>query len=71
MVEWLERFRYGAKISSKVRVRIWASPCDDWKTLSVNQAVNGNLFPNREQKAAKGEGWALSFISCAQGTVGL
>ena len=42
MVEWLEQFDYGAKSRRKV-VR---SPCDDWKTLSVDPAVNGYLFSN-------------------------
>ena len=42
-----------------------ASPCDDWKTLSVNSAVNGYLF------SESGKDKAMPFISCAQGTVGL
>ena len=39
--------------------------------LSVNPAVNGYFFESGKDKAAKGEGWAWPFISCAQDTVGL
>ena len=31
----------------------------------------GTFFELGKDKAAKGEGWALPFISCAQDTVGL
>ena len=48
-----------------------ARPCSDWKTLSVNPAVNGTFFELGKDKAAKGEGWAPPFISCTQDTVGL
>ena len=50
MVEWLEQLGYSAESSHKVRVRGSASnsPCCDWKTLSVNLAVNGYLFRIRE-----------------------
>ena len=48
MVELFGQLGYGAESRRKVRVRGWTSPCDDWKTLSVNQAVNGYLFRNRE-----------------------
>ena len=37
----------GAGRSRVVRVSV-ASPCDDWKTLSVNPAVNGYLFRSRD-----------------------
>ena len=40
MVKWLERLGYGAEG--------WALPCDHWKTLSVNPAINGYLFRIRE-----------------------
>ena len=49
-------------------------PSREWKTHSVNPAVNGYLFLNQgiwKEKAAKGEGWAPPFISCAQDTVAL
>ena len=71
MVEWLERLAYGAESRRKALVRGWTSPCDDWKILSVNPAVNGYLFALWKAKAAKGEGWAPPFIGCAQDTVGL
>ena len=48
MVEWLEQLGYGAESRRKASVRGSASPCGDWKTLSVNPAVNGHLFRNRE-----------------------
>ena len=38
--------------------------------LSTEQEL-GTLFELGKDKAAKGEGWALPFISCAQDTVGL
>ena len=83
MVEWLERLDYGAESRRKVvRSRLGfamrrlekslCQPRSKWKTLFVNPAVNGNLFRIREgYKAAKGDGWAPPFISCAQDTVGL
>ena len=58
MVEWLEQLGYGAESR-------------DWKTLTVNTAENGTFFELGKDKAAKGEGWAPPFISCAQDTVGL
>ena len=48
MVEWLERLGYGAESGHNAHDRGWASPCDDWKTLSVNLAVNGYRFRIRE-----------------------
>ena len=36
------------KVAVRSRVRGFISPCDDWKTLSVNAAVNGYLFRIRE-----------------------
>ena len=44
VVEWLEQLGYSAE-SRRIGS---ASPCGDWKTLSVNPAVNGNLFRIRE-----------------------
>ena len=47
-------------------------PCGDWKTLSLStQQKMGTFFELGKAKAAKGEGWAPPFISCAQDTVGL
>ena len=39
-------------------------------SLSTQQKM-GTFFELGKDKAAKGEGWAPPFISCAQGTVGL
>ena len=58
--------RLYAESRSKVLVRGWASPFDDWKTLSVNPAVNVYLFELGKDKAAKGEGWARPFICFTQ-----
>ena len=44
VVEWLEQLDYGAESRRKVA----SSPRDDWKTLSVDPAVNGYLFRIRE-----------------------
>ena len=44
VVEWLQRLCYGAVSHRKAGVQGWASPCNDWKTLSVNPAVKGYLF---------------------------
>ena len=38
--------------------------------LSTQQKM-GTFFEFGKDKAVKGEGWALPFISCAQDTVGL
>ena len=35
-------------------VQGWALPCDDWKTVSVNPAVNGYLFLCPCHKMAEG-----------------
>ena len=43
-----ERFGYGAESRRKAWVRGWASTCDDWKTLSVNPAVNWYLLRIRD-----------------------
>ena len=39
-------------------------------SLSTQQKM-GTFFELGKDKAAKGEGWALPFISCVQDTVGL
>ena len=48
MVEWLERFDYGAESRRKVVSTRQGFAIDDWKTLFVNPAVNGYLFRIRE-----------------------
>ena len=70
MVEWLEQLGYGAGSRHIARVRGSAWPCGDWKTMSTQQKM-GTFSELGKDKAAKGEEWALPFISCAQDTVGL
>ena len=48
MVEWSEQLGYGAESRRKVVSLRLGFPCDDWKTLCVNPAVNGYLFRIRE-----------------------
>ena len=38
--------------------------------LSIKQKM-GTFFESRKDEAAKGQGWAQPFISCAHDTVGL
>ena len=59
------------KVVGRSYVRGWAVPSDNWKTFTVNPAVKVYLFQIGKDKAAKGEEWALPFISCAQDAVGL
>ena len=56
MVEWLEQLGYGAESRRVALVRGSASPCGDWKSLSVNPAVNGYLFRIREGEGSKTRG---------------
>ena len=67
MVKWLEQLGYGAESRRIVRVRGSAT---GKLSLSTQQKM-GTFFELGKDKAAKGEGWAPPFISCAQDTVGL
>ena len=70
MVEWLEWLDYGAEGRRKVvssRLGFAMRRLEN----SVNPAEMGTFFELGKAKAAKGEGWAPPFISCAQDTVGL
>ena len=58
------------KVAVSCEFRGSAAPCGDWKTLSTQQKM-GTFFELGKDKAAKVEGWAPPFISCAQDTVGL
>ena len=58
------------KVAGRSSVQGWASPSDDWKTLSIKQKMS-TFFESGKDKAAKGEGWAPLFICCAQDAVGL
>ena len=59
------------KVAERSLVQVWALLSDYWKTFSVNPAVNGYIFRIRENKAAKGAGWAPPFFCCAHDPVGL
>ena len=71
VVEWLEQLSYGAESRRirefKARLRHAAT---GKLSLSTQQKM-GTFFELGKDKAAKGEGWAPPFISCAQDTVGL
>ena len=63
MVEWLEQLEYGTESRRKVvRSRLTGT------SFKLGKATS---FKLEKAKAAKGEGWAPPFISCAQDTVGL
>ena len=71
MVEWLEQLGYGAE-SRRIR-EFEARLCHAATgklSLSTQQKM-GTFFELGKDKAAKGEGWAPPFISCAQDTIGL
>ena len=51
------------------RVRVWLGLTSDWKSLSVDLAVNEYFFELGKCKVAKGERNALLFICCVQDTV--
>ena len=59
------------KVAASLSVQGWALSFDDWKTLSVYQQYMGTFFEFGKDKAAKRDGWAPPFISCAQDTVRL
>ena len=61
IVKWLERLSYGC-IKSPEGLEIaprFHHPSDNWKTLSVNPAVNGYLFKSGKDKAVKGTGFSI------------
>ena len=70
VVKWLEWLGYGAESRKRV-VSLRLGLAMRQLENSVNPAVNGYLFELGKNKAAKGEGWASPFISCAQDTMGL
>ena len=71
MVEWLEQLGYGAEspVSREFEARLRHAATGKL-SLSTQQKM-GTFFELGKDKAAKGEGWAPPFISCAQDTVGL
>ena len=57
----LEQLDYGAESRCKVVSSSLASPSDDWKTLSVNPAVNGYLFRIRDGYGSERRGMGSAF----------
>ena len=73
VVEWLERFTYGAEsrrkvVSSRLGFTMWQL---ENSLCQLSNKWVPFFFELGKAKAAKGEGWAPPFISCAQDTVGL
>ena len=68
VVEWLEQLGYGVE-SRRIEARLRHAATEKL-SLSTQQKM-GTFFELGKDKAAKGEGWAPPFISCAQDTVGL
>ena len=68
VVEWLEQLGYGAE-SRRIEARLRHAATGKL-SLSTQQKM-GTFIELGKDKAAKGEGWAPPFISCAQDTVGL
>ena len=74
MVEWLEQLGYGAEsrriaVSRGFEARLRHAAIGKL-SLSTQQKM-GTFFELGKDPAAKGEGWAPPFISCAQDIVGL
>ena len=72
MVEWLEQLGYGAesrRISREFEARLRHAATG--KLCLSTQQQMGTCFELGKDNAAKTEGWAPPFISCAQDTVGL
>ena len=61
VVKWLEQLGYSAESRRIAWVRGSASPCGDWKTLSVNPAVNEYLFRIREGYGSERRGMGSAF----------
>ena len=59
VIEWLERSTVVRKVSGLSLAQV-----NDWKTLTVHQAVNRRL------KAGKREEWVPPFKCCAQDRMG-
>ena len=70
MVQWLEWLGYGAE-SVKCEFETGLCHAETGKLSLSTQQYMGTFFELGKDKAAKGEGWAPPFISCAPDTVGL
>ena len=55
-------------VSREIEARLRHAAATGKLSLSTQQKM-GTFFELRKDKAAKGEGWAPPFISCAQDTV--
>ena len=71
VVEWLEQLGYGAEIAVSREFEARLRHAAIGKLSLSTQQKMGTFFELGKDKAAKGEGWAPPFISCAQDTVGL
>ena len=71
MVKWLERLDYGAESPKGREFRAELCHATTGKLSLSTQQSMGTFFEFGKAKAAKGERWALPFISCAQDTVEL
>ena len=71
VVEWLERLGFGAESCRKVVSSRLGFAMRQLENFLSAQPLHGYFFESGKDKAAKGEGWAPPFISCAQDTVGL
>ena len=71
MVEWLKQLGYGAESRRIAMVEARLRHAATGKLSLSTQQKMGTFFELGKDKAAKGEGWAPPFISCAQDTVGL
>ena len=70
--EWLEQLDYGAGSRRKVVIsRLGFAMRRLENSLCPPSSKWVPLFEFGKAKAAKGEGWAPPFISCARDTVGL
>ena len=71
MIQWLERLNYVADSRRKVMCsRLDFAMRRLEKFLCQPSSKRGPFLELGNAKAAKGEGWAPPFISCAQDTVG-
>ena len=72
VVEWLELLDCGAESCQKV-MRLNPGFASQGLENSLCQLSSKwvSFFKSGQDKAVKGKRWALPFIGCAQGTVGL
>ena len=71
VVEWLEQLGYGADVAVSREFEVRLRHAATGKLSLSTQQKMGTFFELGKDMAAKGEGWAPPFNSCAQDTVGL